>query len=125
MVMTRTLSVTLDSDRTMPLIGLGTWELEGPVASRSVVAALETGYRHLDTATIYGNEADVGSALAESGVARDEVFVTTKCPPHRAGKELDTLRESLDMLGTDYVDLWLVHWPAGKRTLEMWRAFVE
>jgi diketogulonate reductase-like aldo/keto reductase len=109
----------------MPLLGLGTWELEGTTAARSVSAALAAGYRHLDTATIYANERDVGHALAESGVPRDEVFVTTKCPPHLAGRELDTLRESLDLLGTDYVDLWLVHWPAGKRTLEMWRAFVE
>ena len=89
-------------------------------------AALEAGYRHLDTATVYGNEAEVGRALAESGVARDDVFVTTKCPPDRAGRELDTLRESLDLLQTDHVDLWLIHWPGdGSANGDLWGAFVE
>ena len=93
---------------------------------RATSAALETGYRHLDTATVYGNEREVGRALADSGVPRDEVFVTTKCPPNRAGRELDTLRESLELLRTDHVDLWLIHWPGeGSVDTDMWRAFVE
>jgi 2,5-diketo-D-gluconate reductase A len=75
---------------------------------------------------IYGNEGEVGRALEQSGVARDDVFVTTKCPPNRAGRELDTLRQSLDLLRTDHVDLWLVHWPAGGDTdVSMWQAFTE
>ena len=93
---------------------------------RATSAALEAGYRHLDTATVYGNEGEVGRALAESGVPRDDVFLTTKCPPGRAGRELDTLRESLELLQTDHVDLWLIHWPGeGSANADMWRAFVE
>ena len=110
----------------MPLLGFGTWQIKGDDAVRATAAALEAGYRHLDTATVYGNEGEVGRALAESGVARDDVFVTTKCPPSRAGRELDTLRESLDLLGTDHVDLWLIHWPGdGSANVDLWRAFVE
>jgi len=87
---------------------------------------LNAGYRHLDTATMYRNEKQVGKALHDSGLAREDVFVTTKCPPNRAGQELETLRQSLDALGTDYVDLWLIHWPGDTQaTLGMWRAFVE
>jgi 2,5-diketo-D-gluconate reductase A len=110
----------------MPLLGFGTWQINGEDAVRATSAALETGYRHLDTATVYGNEGQVGRALAESGVSRDEVFLTTKCPPDRAGRALDTLRESLDLLGTDHVDLWLIHWPGdGATNVDLWRAFVE
>jgi 2,5-diketo-D-gluconate reductase A len=110
----------------MPLLGFGTWQIKGKDAVRATSTALEAGYRHLDTATVYGNEGEVGRALAESGVPRSEVFVTTKCPPGRAGRELDTLKESLDLLQTDHVDLWLIHWPGdGSTNLDMWRAFVE
>lgn len=118
-------TVRLTSGAAMPLLGFGTWQLDGTVATASVAAALEAGYRHLDTATIYRNEHEVGQGLRDSGVPRDDVFVTTKCPPQNAGRELETLRDSLELLGTDHVDLWLVHWPAGDRTVDMWRAFVE
>lgn len=119
-------TVTLPSGAAMPLLGLGTWQLAGETATRATVAALEAGYRHLDTATIYENEAEVGRGLASSGVAREDVFVTTKCPPKRVGHEIETLRSSLRMLGTEYVDLWLIHWPArGSGSLDMWRTFVE
>ncbi|HYO38707.1 MAG TPA: aldo/keto reductase [Nocardioidaceae bacterium] len=118
--------VTLPGGGRMPLLGFGTWQLEGRDAVEATSTALEAGYRHLDTATIYGNEAEVGRALAESGVARDDVFVTTKCPPDRAGQELGTLRRSLDLLGMDRVDLWLVHWPARNGAdPALWSAFVE
>jgi diketogulonate reductase-like aldo/keto reductase len=116
-------TVTLENGGAMPLLGFGTWELEGSLAYDAVVTALEHGYRHLDTATVYGNEAEVGQALRDSGVPREEVFLTTKCPPHRAGHELETLRESLASLGTDHVDLWLVHWP-GDDNVALWRAMV-
>jgi diketogulonate reductase-like aldo/keto reductase len=110
----------------IPLLGFGTWQIKGDDAVRSVSVALETGYRHLDTATVYGNEGEVGRALAESGLPREDVFVTTKCPPNRAGRELDTLRQSLEHLQTDHVDLWLIHWPgSGSVNVDMWRAFVE
>jgi diketogulonate reductase-like aldo/keto reductase len=118
-------AVALDGGGRMPLLGFGTWQIKGRDAVKATAAALEVGYRHLDTATVYRNETEVGRALHDSGVARNDVFVTTKCPPNSAGKELDTLRRSLDALGTDYVDLWLIHWPAAARAnLGIWRAFV-
>jgi 2,5-diketo-D-gluconate reductase A len=116
----------LPSGAGMPLLGFGTWQITGEDAVTATTTALETGYRHLDTATIYRNEAQVGRALRACGVPRDEVFVTTKCPPQRIGRERETLEQSLEALGTDHVDLWLVHWsvePAGDRTA-MWEAFV-
>ena len=118
-------TVRLPSGAGMPLLGFGTWQIKGDAAVRSTAAALEAGYRHLDTAAVYGNEAEVGRALADSGLARDDVFVTTKCPPDRAEGELDTLRRSLDLLGIDAVDLWLVHWPGSGDLAAMWSAFVK
>ena len=119
-------TVTLTEGARIPLLGFGTWQLQGQDAVRATSAALGTGYRHLDTATVYGNEGEVGRAIAESGVPRDEVFLTTKCPPGRAGQELDILRKSLELLQTDHVDLWLIHWPGeGSANADMWRAFVE
>ena len=93
---------------------------------QATAAALAAGYRHVDTATVYGNEAEVGRALDESGIDRSELFVTTKCPPSRAGQEIETLQQSLRMLETSYVDLWLIHWAdeRGAHT-DMWRAFIE
>lgn len=118
-------AATLTGGR-MPLLGFGTWRLKGGSAARAVATALEAGYRHLDTATVYDNEGEVGQGLRDSGVPRDEVFVTTKCPPTNVGSELETLRRSLELLGTDHVDLWLVHWPAGgEDDLRLWSAFVE
>ncbi|SDQ43751.1 aldo/keto reductase [Quadrisphaera sp. DSM 44207] len=109
----------------MPLLGLGTWQLSGEAGYRAVRTALETGYRSIDTATTYGNEAEVGRALRDSGLAREEVFVTTKLPPQRAGREEETLRASLDALGTSFVDLWLVHWPPdGRARPSTWERFL-
>jgi 2,5-diketo-D-gluconate reductase A len=100
----------------MPLLGLGVWQVpDGPRCVHTVRAALELGYRHIDTAQAYGNESSVGQALRESGIGRDEIFVTTKFYPGRR----DPLREaacSIDQLGIDYVDLYLVHWPGGGAT---------
>jgi diketogulonate reductase-like aldo/keto reductase len=100
----------------MPLLGLGVWQVpDGPECVQAVRAALELGYRHIDTAQAYGNEASVGRALRESGIARDELFITTKFYPGRR----DPLREaasSIERLGVDYVDLYLVHWPGGGAT---------
>ena len=106
----------------MPLLGFGTWQLRGDAAYRAVRDALEAGYRHLDTATMYGNEKEVGRALRDSGVPRDDVFLTTKVPRERAGKERATIEASLRALGVDAVDLWLIHWPPGRgRSVPMWR----
>ena len=119
-------SAVLPGGSAMPLLGFGTWQITDEDAVRATTAALDSGYRHLDTATVYGNEAEVGRALAESGVAREDVFLTTKFPPNRAGRELETLRQSLEMLRTDHVDLWLIHWPGdGSANTDIWRAFVE
>ena len=119
-------TVTLTGGAPMPLLGFGTWQIKGNDAVEATTTALAAGYRHLDTATAYGNEGEVGRALADSDLAREDVFVTTKFPPERAGRELETLRESLDLLQTDHVDLWLVHAPAdGPANVDMWRAFIE
>ena len=98
----------------IPAIGLGTFRLQGQVVVDSIRAGLELGYRHIDTAQIYGNEADVGSAIAQSRVARDELFVTTKVwTSNLAGDKLvPSLRESLDKLRLEQVDLALIHWPS-------------
>ncbi|WP_233571890.1 aldo/keto reductase [Cellulomonas triticagri] len=109
----------------MPLLGLGTWQAEGTDAERAVTAALELGYTHVDTATGYGNQAEVGRALATVGTDRDAVFVTTKLPPDHAGRERQTLMESLAELGTDHLDLWLIHWPPNKQaTPATWEQFI-
>jgi 2,5-diketo-D-gluconate reductase A len=119
-------TASLTGGSAMPLLGFGTWQITGEDAVRATAVALETGYRHLDTATVYGNEREVGRALADSGVPRADVFVTTKCPPNRAGRERETLEQSLEALRTDHVDLWLIHWPGdGAVNSDVWRAFVE
>ena len=108
----------------LPLLGFGTWRLEGDTARDCVQEALQAGYRHLDTATIYGNEIEVGEGLRAAGVPRDEVFVTTKCPPDKASEARSVLESSLSMLGLDAVDLWLVHWPPSD-PVAMWEVFVQ
>jgi diketogulonate reductase-like aldo/keto reductase len=97
----------------VPAIGLGTWQLTGQECYRAVSTALELGYRHVDTAQAYENEREVGRAIADAGVDREDVFLTTKITPGNAqyGKVRRSTRESLDRLGTDYVDLLLLHWP--------------
>lgn len=98
----------------MPGVGFGTWKLRGDQARAAVREALAVGYRHIDTATMYGNEEEIGQALADSGVARADVFLTTKIRPSDIGKERSVLRRSLRALGADYLDLWLVHWPPSR-----------
>jgi len=99
----------------MPLLGLGVWQIEAAACVDAVLAALELGYRHIDTAQDYGNEASVGEALRQTGVPRDEIFVTTKFLPDNDDPAAE-LERSLERLGTDYVDLYLVHWPQGGPT---------
>jgi diketogulonate reductase-like aldo/keto reductase len=118
-------AVELPGGVSMPMIGFGTWQLRGKVGREALRSALGAGYRHIDTATMYGNEADVGHALAASGLARDQVFITTKLPSGKAGRERATLAASLRALGTDHVDLWLVHWPPPERMLiKVWCEFL-
>ena len=100
----------------IPLLGLGVWQVpNGPECVDAVRWALELGYRHIDTAQAYGNEESVGQGLRESGVPRDEVFITTKFYPERDDPEAEAKR-SLERLGVDHVDLYIIHWPKGGPT---------
>lgn len=106
-------SRALSDGNQIPLLGLGVWHVPNGAATVNAVRwALELGYRHIDTAQIYGNEASVGRGLAESGVPRDQVFITTKFDPGRRDPAAE-LERSLQRLGLDFVDLYLVHWPEG------------
>ena len=120
-------SAPLPGGGRMPLVGFGTWKLRHGQAREAVLAALSVGYRHVDTATMYGNEAEVGQALADSGLDRAELFVTTKIRPSDAGRVRDILRQSLQALRTDYLDLWLVHWPPPRRgdSRQLWNELLE
>jgi len=100
----------------IPLLGLGVWQVpDGPECENAVRWALELGYRHIDTAQAYGNEASVGRALRDSGVPRDEVFITTKFYPARRDPAAEAER-SLGRLGVEQVDLYIIHWPQGGPT---------
>ncbi|MDR2027427.1 MAG: aldo/keto reductase [Prevotellaceae bacterium] len=115
----------------MPCIGFGTWQTpDGKIAADSVKYAIEAGYRHIDTAAVYGNEKGVGQGIRESGIDRRELFVTTKLWNSDRGYEttLKAFDTSLKNLGLDYVDLYLIHWPANKANgdkinADTWRAF--
>lgn len=101
------------SSLTIPLIGLGTWELRGRKCKKVVRKSLELGYRHIDTAAMYENESEVGSGIVDSGVDRKEIFLTTKINTIDVNNEgiVDAFHKSLSDLKTDYVDLLLIHWP--------------
>ncbi|KAJ7266895.1 Aldo keto reductase [Mycena haematopus] len=105
-------SVKLNTGADMPTVGLGTWKSAPGAVEHAVEFALKNGYRHIDTAAAYGNEKEVGAGIAESGVPREAIFLTTKLdnPDHKEAKK--ALESSLKNLGTDYLDLWLMHWPA-------------
>jgi diketogulonate reductase-like aldo/keto reductase len=113
--------VSLSNGVEMPLLGLGVWRIpDGNQTENAVGWALEAGYRHVDTAQLYGNEAAVGRAIRGSGFDRAEVFVTTKLRP-QSNDAAGALQESLRRLGMDYVDLFLIHWPT-TAALEQWGA---
>ena len=110
----------------MPVLGLGTWRASDQEAYNAVRIALDVGYRLIDTATMYRNEAAVGRAIRDSGVSREEVFVTTKLRASDAGREREMIRASLDALGLDHLDLWLIHWPVPRGAgVGTWKRFVE
>ena len=105
--------VKLNNSNKMPILALGVWQA-GNQTKQAVLSALEMGYRHIDTAAVYGNEEEVGKAIKESGVPRKEIFITTKLwnEDIRLGKTREALMVSLNKLGLDYIDLYLIHWPA-------------
>jgi len=119
-------TVKLHNGFEMPQFGLGVWRSEpGAETEQAVRWAIEAGYRHIDTAAIYQNEASVGKAVAESGVPREQVFVTTKVWNSDQGYDgaLRAFQTSLNKLAMDYVDLYLIHWPVKGKFKETWRAF--
>lgn len=121
--------ITLHDGTSIPQFGLGVWQVDDAEAERVVSEALEVGYRHIDTARVYKNEAGVGRAIAASGIPRDELFITTKLWNSDQGR--DTVRPaaeaSLERLGLEQVDLYLIHWPSPKygKHVESWEAMIE
>ncbi|SFR36119.1 Aldo/keto reductase [Robiginitalea myxolifaciens] len=121
-------SFTLNNGVEMPYFGLGVYLAEtGGEVEQAVHWALEAGYRHIDTASIYRNEAGVGKALSESNVPRDEVFITTKVWNADQGFQstLDAFQASMDRLQLDYLDLYLIHWPVAGKYKETWKALEQ
>ncbi|MBT2293050.1 aldo/keto reductase [Paenibacillus albidus] len=114
----------LNNGITMPWFGLGTYKAEGEEVAKAVTTALELGYRSIDTAAVYGNEEEVGRSIAASGVARDELFVTTKVWNDDQGFDttLSAFETSSRKLGLDVIDLYLIHWPGQSKYKETWRA---
>jgi len=119
-------SLTLNDGRTIPQLGFGVFKVDPAETERIVGDALEIGYRHIDTAAIYGNEEGVGRAIASSGIPRDELFITTKLFNEDQGYDsaFRAIDLSLEKLGLETVDLYLIHWPAPSRNLyvESWQA---
>ncbi|MCW2613592.1 MAG: aldo/keto reductase [Frankiales bacterium] len=120
-----TTTAPLTSGASIPLLGFGTWQITGDTAREATAAALSVGYRHLDTATVYGNEGEVGAGLADSGLAREDVFLTSKVPPGEAGRAREVLKTSLELLGVDALDLWLIHWTEGGADRNLWAELVQ
>lgn len=122
-------SVTLNDGNLIPQLGYGVFRVPPADTERAVSEALELGYRHIDTAAIYGNEEGVGAAIAASGIARDELFVTTKLwnDRHDGDEPNKAIAESLEKLGLDFVDLYLVHWPtpAADNYVHAWQKLIE
>jgi 2,5-diketo-D-gluconate reductase A len=122
-------SITLDNGVEIPQLGLGVWQVDDAIVSDVVASAFETGYRHIDTAAIYGNEAGVGRAIAASGIPRDELFVTTKVWNSDQGYDstLKAFDTSLAKLGLETVDLYLIHWQSLQRDLyiDTWKALEQ
>ncbi len=120
-------SLELNDGNSIPQLGFGTWPLRGEEAAAAVSTAIEVGYRHVDTARRYGNEAGVGEGIRRSGIDRSEVFVTTKFDGEFQGDDraIAALHGSLELMGLDYVDLILIHWPLPARGqfVSTWRTF--
>ena len=122
-------TILFHDGNTIPQVGLGVWQTPNDTAVSAVKAALSAGYRHVDTAAVYENEDGVGEGIRASGVDRSEIFLTTKLWNSEQGYDstLKAFDASLKRLGTDYVDLYLIHWPAPKRDryVDTWKAFIQ
>lgn len=120
-------SLTLNDGYRIPQLGLGTWQITGSNAVKVVGTALEAGYRHLDTAAAYGNEREVGRAIRASGIPREHLFVTTKLDTSDMGRTREALEASLERLGLDHVDLYLIHWPVPRhrQRFDAWDAMQQ
>jgi diketogulonate reductase-like aldo/keto reductase len=116
--------IQLNSGVEIPILGLGTWRAEGKECSQAILWAFEAGYRHIDTAAFYGNEEAVGKAVKDSGLDREEIFITTKLwnNDHGYDNAINAFNKSLKRLTLDYVDLYLIHWPVSGRRIETWKA---
>lgn len=121
--------IQLNDGFSIPQLGFGVFKVDPAQTERIVADALEIGYRHIDTARIYGNEAGVGRAIAASGIPREQLYITTKLwnDDHGTQSVFDAFDASLERLGLDYVDLYLIHWPspANDRYVETWKAFEQ
>ena len=122
-------TIGLNNGFDIPQIGVGTWTLRGETAQRNVRLALEAGFRHIDTAQMYENESEVGQGIADSGVPRGEIFVTTKVSTSNMRKGPEAVRQSIDeslaQLGTGYIDLLLIHWPVKDCVHDTWQVMEE
>jgi diketogulonate reductase-like aldo/keto reductase len=121
-------TVKLNNGVEMPYLGLGVFEaVDGNETIQAIHWALEAGYRHIDTATLYMNEKSVGDAVKSSGINRENIFITTKVWNSDQGyqKTLDAFQASLDLLQTDFIDLYLIHWPVRDKYMETWKALEE
>jgi len=122
-------TVTFYDGRSAPQLGLGVWQVQNDEAATVVETALKSGYRSIDTAAIYGNEDGVGRGVSASGVARDDLFIATKLWNDRHGHDSakEAFQESLDRLGLDYVDLYLIHWPAPRQNkfVDAWESLIQ
>lgn len=118
------LHTTLNNGNQMPLLGLGVYDMHAEEAVQAVRFALETGYRLIDTAAMYENEMQIGQGICESGISRDEIFVTTKVnnTDHGYDQTLKAFDQSLKKLNTEYIDLYLIHWPIKHTRKETWKA---
>jgi len=121
--------LTFNDGNTIPQLGYGVWQVEDDVAEKVVVQAFEAGFRHIDTAKIYGNEAGVGRAIERSGLAPADMFITTKLWNADQGYEstLKAFEESMERLGLETLDLYLIHWmqPKQDKYVDTWKALIE
>ncbi|XAS73072.1 aldo/keto reductase [Micrococcaceae bacterium Sec5.1] len=127
--MTSSPTLTFNDGNTIPQLGYGVWQVEDDVAEKVVRQAFEAGFRHIDTAKIYGNESGVGRAIASSGLSAEEIFITTKLWNADQGYEstLAAFQESMDRLGLETLDLYLIHWqqPKQDKFVDTWKALIE